>query len=137
VANFAFDALRSLDYRRMVVEMNGSLSGEIVTELRFEGVSQGEGTSKNLVTRQIAGLPLEFRVNIRAAFTQLLTNLRSLYDPAFVRDPRELGLLSDDGERLQPAPGPVGEGSPPADALPADSRPADSPVQTQESETMP
>ncbi|WP_237486778.1 YdbH domain-containing protein [Pelagerythrobacter marinus] len=137
VANFAFDALRSLDYRRMVVEMNGSLSGEIVTELRFEGVSQGEGTSKNLVTRQIAGLPLEFRVNIRAAFTQLLTNLRSLYDPAFVRDPRELGLLSDDGERLQPAPGPVGGGSPPADSLPADSRPADSPVQTQESETMP
>lgn len=132
IANFAFDALRALDYRRMTVEMNGSLSGEIVTQVRFEGVSQGEGTSKNFVTRQIAGLPLEFRVNIRAAFTQLLTNLRSLYDPAFVRDPRELGLLSDDGERLRR------RARPPDDALrPENTTPDEPSVQTQESETMP
>ncbi|AKM06708.1 intermembrane phospholipid transport protein YdbH family protein [Pelagerythrobacter marensis] len=132
IANFAFDALRALEYRRMAVEMNGSLSGEIITEVRFEGVSQGEGTSKNLITRKIASLPLEFRVNIRAAFTQLLTNLRSLYDPAFVRDPRELGLLADDGERLQRRPQPNGDTDQPENST------SDEPsVQTQESETMP
>ena len=112
--------------------MNGSLSGEIITEVRFEGVSQGEGTSKNLITREIASLPLEFRVNIRAAFTQLLTNLRSLYDPAFVRDPRELGLLADDGERLQRRPQPNGD-----TAQPENSTSDEPSVQTQESETMP
>lgn len=132
IANYAFDALRSLDYRRMTIDMNGSLSGEIITEVRFEGVSQGEGASENFVTRQIAGLPLEFRVNIRAAFAQLITNLRSLYDPAFVRDPRELGLLSDDGTRLQRG------ASPPVEAIrPEDLIPDQPPVQIQESETMP
>ena len=132
IANFAFDALRSLDYRRMTIDMNGNLSGEIITEVRFEGVSQGEGASENFVTRQIAGLPLEFRVNIRAAFAQLLTNLRSLYDPAFVRDPRELGLLSDDGTRLQRQVRP-----PPEVIRPEDLIPDEQPVQTHESETMP
>lgn len=132
IANFAFDALRSLDYERMTVIMNGNLAGEIITEIRFHGVSQGEGAKSNFITRQIAGLPLEFRVNIRAAFAQLLTSLRSLYDPAFVRDPRELGLLSDDGTRLRR------EVSPPPEAIkPEDIIPDDPPVQTQESETRP
>ena len=132
IANFAFDALRSLDYREMTIDMNGSLAGEIITEVRFTGVSQGEGTSENFITRQIADLPLEFRINIRAAFAQLLSNVRSLYDPAFVRDPRELGLLTDDGERLRR------EVSPPAEAIkPEDLIPDEPPVQTPESETMP
>lgn len=132
IANYAFDALRSLDYRQMTIDMNGSLSGEIITQVRFEGVSQGEGASENFVTRQIADLPLEFRVNIRAAFAQLLTNLRSLYDPAFVRDPRELGLLSDDGTRLQRSVTPPPEAIEPEDLIPDEP-----PVQTQESETTP
>ncbi|WFL76765.1 YdbH domain-containing protein [Altererythrobacter arenosus] len=132
MANFAFQSLRSLDYQVMTVNMNGNLAGEIITEVRFEGVSQGEGTKKNFFTRQIAGLPLEFRVNIRAAFAQLLTNLRSLYDPAFVKDPRELGLLTDDGRRLQR------QVSPPPEAIkPEDLIPDESPVQNQESESMP
>lgn len=132
IANFAFDALRSLDYREMTIEMNGSLAGEIITEVRFTGVSQGEGASENFITRQIAGLPLEFRINIRAAFAQLLSNVRSLYDPAFVRDPRELGLLTDDGERLQR------EVTPPPEAIKPDDLIPDEPsVQTPESENMP
>ncbi|MFA6218283.1 MAG: YdbH domain-containing protein [Erythrobacter sp.] len=100
IANFAFAALRSLDYRQMRVIMEGPLTGEIVTRVRFDGVSQGEGTKSNFVTRRLAKLPLQFRVNIKAQFYQLLTSLRSLYDPAAVRDPRELGLLSDDGLRF-------------------------------------
>lgn len=132
ITNFAFQALKSLDYDRMTVNLNGNLSGEIITELRFEGVSQGEGAKKNFITRQIAGLPLEFQINIRAAFAQLLTSLRSLYDPAFVRDPRELGLLSDDGKRLRR------EVQPPPEAIkPEDIIPDEPPVQTQESENKP
>ena len=100
IANFAFDALRSLDYRQMRLAMDGPLTGEIVTRVRFDGVSQGEGASSNFITRRLAALPLQFRVNIRAPFYQLITSLKSLYDPAAVRDPRELGLLSSDGTRL-------------------------------------
>lgn len=132
IANFAFDALKSLDYDRMTVELNGNLAGEIITELRFEGVSQGEGAKRNFITRRLANLPLEFRINIRAAFAQLLTSLRSLYDPAFVRDPRELGLLSDDGTRLRREVQPGPEVIKPEDLIPDEP-----PVQTQESENQP
>ena len=100
IANFAFDALRSLDYTQMRIGMDGPLTGEIVTRVRFDGVSQGEGAKTNFITRRLAKLPLQFRINIRAPFYQLLTSIKSIYDPSAVRDPRELGLLSDDGERL-------------------------------------
>ena len=100
IANFAFDALRSLDYSQMRLVMNGPLTGEIVTQVRFDGVQQGEGTKSNFITRQFAKLPIQFQINIRAQFYQLITSLKSMYDPASVRDPRELGLLSDDGTRF-------------------------------------
>ena len=100
IANFAFDALRSLDYSQMRVVMNGPLTGEIVTQVRFDGVRQGEDAETNFITRQLAKLPIQFRINIRAQFYQLLTSVKSMYDPSSVRDPRELGLLSDDGKRL-------------------------------------
>lgn len=103
IANFAFDSLRSLDFSQMSVEMNGPLSGEIITRLLFDGISQGEGASRNFVTRQIAKLPIRFNVNIRASFYELLTDLRSMYDPAFIRDPRSLGLLrTEDGKLVRP-----------------------------------
>ncbi|MBX7534070.1 YdbH domain-containing protein [Qipengyuania sp. GH1] len=100
IANFAFDALRSLDYSQMRVVMNGPLTGEIVTQVRFDGVRQGEDAKTNFITKQLAKLPLQFRINIRAQFYQLINSVKAMYDPASVRDPRELGLLSDDGTRL-------------------------------------
>lgn len=100
IANFAFQSLRSLDFQQMRVGVDGPLTGEVVTRLSFDGVSQGEGASSNFVTRRIAKLPIRFNVNIRAPFYQLLSNMRSLYDPNFVRDPRELGILQDDGTRF-------------------------------------
>jgi hypothetical protein len=81
VADFAFDALRSLDYRQMSVGMEGPLIGEIVTRVRFDGVTQGVGTKSNIITRQLAQLPLQFRVNVRAQFYELLSGLKLLYDP--------------------------------------------------------
>ena len=100
IANFAFDALRSLDYTQMRVVMDGPLTGEIVTRVRFDGVKQGDDAKSNFITKRLAKIPLQFRINIKAQFYQLITSMKSLYDPASVRDPRELGLLSDDGTRL-------------------------------------
>lgn len=100
MANFAFETLKSLDYNQMTVVMEGPLTGEIVTKVRFDGVRQGAGAKQNFITRRFAALPLEFRVNIKAQFYQLLSSLKAMYDPAAVKDPRELGLLSDDGRRL-------------------------------------
>ena len=132
IADFAFDALKSLDYSQMRVIMEGPLTGEIVTRVRFDGVSQGAGAESNFITRRLAALPLQFRINIRAQFYQLLRNVKSLYDPASVRDPRELGLLSDDGTRLLRRSITGEEAEPDID--PEDIVPDEPPIQDQESE---
>lgn len=102
-ANYAFRTLRDLQYNRMEIDMNGPLTGELVTQVRFEGIRQGESAERNFVSRAIAGLPIELRINIRAPFYQLMTSLRAIYDPAALRDPRDLGLVRDDGVRLREA----------------------------------
>jgi hypothetical protein len=103
IANYAFAALRDMDYERMQIQMNGPLTGELVTSVRFDGVRQGDEAEQNFVTRRLANLPIRFIVNVRAPFYSMAGSLRSLYDPSAVRDPRGLGLLSDDGRRFVPA----------------------------------
>ncbi len=148
IANYAFQTLRSLDYRSMAVSVDGPITGDILTRVRFDGVTQGEGAKTNFITRQIAKLPIRFNVNIRAPFYKLMGNLKSIYDPAAVRDPRELGLLDDDGTRFvvpaEPDPPSVPARPPrtPAARLP-DARPPDDVssappiVQTPDSEDLP
>lgn len=102
MANFAFNALRSLRYRYLVVEMDGDLAGEVITKIRFDGLSQGEGASRNFLTRQVEKLPLQFNVTIAAPFLQLITSARSLYDTQYITDPGVLGLLP--GQANNPGP---------------------------------
>ncbi|MFC6621454.1 YdbH domain-containing protein [Novosphingobium panipatense] len=104
MGNFAFDALKSVNYKDMEIGLGGSLSGEILTRISFDGLSQGAGAKKNFLTKQVAKLPIRFIVNIRAPFFSLFGSMRSLYDPNYVRDPRELGLLTQDGTRSATAP---------------------------------
>jgi hypothetical protein len=60
-------------------------------------------------------LPLQFNVNLRAPFYQLITSFKGLYDPAYIKDPRTLGLLDPRGRRIprtgraaaEPPPSPI------------------------------
>ncbi|MCB2075591.1 MAG: YdbH domain-containing protein [Novosphingobium sp.] len=104
MANFAFDALKSLDYREMRIDMDGSLEGEIVTRVSFDGIKQGRQATQNFITRQVARLPIHFNVNLRAPFFQLVTSLRSMYEPEYLRDPRALGLIDDRGQAMASPP---------------------------------
>ena len=99
--NLAFSALRDLSYDSMTIAMDGPLTGELVTQVRFERIGQGETAESNIITRAIADLPIELRINIRAPFYKLITSIRALYDPSAVRDPRDLGLLGSDGDILR------------------------------------
>ncbi|GAA4643544.1 hypothetical protein GCM10023115_15040 [Pontixanthobacter gangjinensis] len=103
IANYTFATLRSLDYLSMSMQMDGALTGDIITRVRFDGVKQGEGTKQNFITRQIADLPIRLNVNIRAPFYRLISTMKSIYDPSTVKDPRSLGLLVDDGTRFVPS----------------------------------
>jgi hypothetical protein len=135
MANMAFDALRSLDYRKMDITVDGPLTGEIITHVRFDGVSQGAGAKQNFITRRIGKLPFRFVVTITAPFYQVITNIKSMYDPTMIQDPRELagrGLLLDErGNAI------------PADRLPSSPVPGEkntqdeANIQRRESETTP
>lgn len=119
MANFAFGALRSIDYRQMAIQLDGPLDGEIITRVAFDGISQGEGASRNFLTRRIARLPIQFRLNIRAPFMQLVSSMRSLYDPEFIRDPQLLGLITPNA-----APsGPTNRGKPDVQSPDSDGKP--------------
>ncbi|MEP7221407.1 MAG: YdbH domain-containing protein [Novosphingobium sp.] len=110
MANFAFQALRSLDYKQMRVAMDGDLEGELVTRVRFDGVTQGQGAKRNLITRQLSRLPIRFNINVRAPFYQLISSFKAMYDPAYTADPRSVGLLDAQGKPVsgpKPAAPPI------------------------------
>jgi hypothetical protein len=103
MGNFAFSALRSLDYRQMSVGLGGELAGEIVTSFNFDGVRQGAGASQNFVTRRLARLPIRFRVNVRSEnFYQLATMVRSFWDAEYLGNPVDQGLLKAENGRFVP-----------------------------------
>lgn len=104
MGNYAFQALRSLDYRQMRVGLDGNLAGEIITNFDFDGVRQGAGTSQNFVTRRLAKLPIRFRVNVRSEnFYELATMVRSFWDADYLGNPVDKGLLTTRNGRFVPA----------------------------------
>jgi hypothetical protein len=131
MGNYAFEMLRSLDYRQMVIGMEGDLDGEIATSVKFDGVRQGKGAKRNLITRQFEGLPIQFNVNLRASFFELITTMRSLYDEAYIPSPQDVNLIDKDGKPIAPQgrvplapPSPAPASPAPASPAPASKAPA-------------
>lgn len=107
MANFAFDTLKSLDYRELTIGMDGAIAGEIVTRAQLKGVRQGDGARRSFLTRSVANLPIQFNVNLRAPFFQIISSFKAFYDPSYLRDPMSLGLLGKDGKPQAVPPNPV------------------------------
>jgi len=133
MANFAFDALKSLDYKTMTIAMRGDLEGEIITNVKFGGVKQGAGTKRNFITKQVANLPIQFNVNIRAPFYQLMTSMKAMYDPAAIKDPRTLGLVDAQGRVVRQFTNGLRPGGAPVIVLPVSQQN----IQPAESGTLP
>ncbi len=119
--NLAFQALKSMNYRGLTIEMDGPIAGEMVTAIRFSGVSQGTGTYSNFLIRRLARLPFVFNVRIKAPFRQLIDSVQNYYDPKRLIE-RNLPALQAEQRRRE-------QGLPPA--------PLDTTIQPSESETVP
>lgn len=91
-ANFAFEALRSIQFNEMKIGVEGDLGGEIVTEVQFRGLQQGSTAKRNFFTKQIAKLPIEFNIRIQAEFLSLIGSVRALYDAEYAAQ-RYQGLI--------------------------------------------
>lgn len=108
--NLAFQALKSLRYRSLTLTMNGPLAGEMVTDVRFAGVSQGEGAKGNFLVRRLQRLPFVFNVRIKAPFRGLIDSAQSFYDPRRLIQRNLPALLEDQNKRAPvqpPASAPV------------------------------
>ncbi len=84
-ARMAFDALKSIRYRNLVIGLNGPLDGEMVSTINFRGVNQNpDSKPKGFIARQLAGLPFKFNIVVRAPFRQLLSTARTFQDPTLI-----------------------------------------------------
>ena len=104
--NLAFQALKSLCYRSLAIRMNGPLAGEMVTEVRFAGVSQGEGAAKGGIAGLLVGrlqrLPFIFNIRIKAPFRGLLDATASFYDPRRLIQRNLPQLIEEQNKRAAP-----------------------------------
>lgn len=123
--NLAYQTLKSLTFDRLTIGMNGRIDGEVLTEVNFTGLGQGEsghrGFLANVVSRTLRRLPIRFSIRIAAPFRQLLTSARGLYDPTLLIDQNLPALLraqqaaeaESTSEPTAAAPGPASPVQPP------------------------
>ena len=78
----AFDALKDLRFRTMVVRLDGDLSGEFASRITIDQLGLGgqSGVAK-LVRGAFAKVPFRFNINIRGPFRALIQTAKSYKDP--------------------------------------------------------
>ncbi|KRB86267.1 hypothetical protein ASE00_05950 [Sphingomonas sp. Root710] len=90
IARIAFDALKSMRYQQLTVDLNGSLDGEIVSRVRFDGTNdkpQETAKAGGIVGRILAPitrLPFRFNITITAPFRGLVNSAQTFIDPSIV-----------------------------------------------------
>ncbi|WP_374148071.1 YdbH domain-containing protein [Sphingomonas sp. 28-63-12] len=135
--NMAFQALKSLHYKSLAIEMNGPLAGEMITEVSFAGISQGAGTKSNFLIRRLQKLPLVFNIRIQAPFRQLIDSTQSFYDPQRLIERHLPELIRAQNESLRGQPITPPPAPPPAVPGPQTPTKADKSVQPPASEHLP
>ena len=82
-AKLAFDALKSIRYQRLTIDLNGPLDGEIISQIYFNGINEAPlSPPKSFISRQFIGLPFVFNIKVTAPFRRLLNTARTLQDPS-------------------------------------------------------
>lgn len=79
-ARLAFDALRRLRYRTLMLRLDGDLDGEIVTAIDFTGINEAPLNTGNRLPLRATGLPFKFGMTVRAPFRALLGTAASFSD---------------------------------------------------------
>lgn len=86
MGRFAFDALKSMRYSRLAIDLNGAIDGDVITRVSFAGVNQapvaGGRTKLPIKILGASNIPFVFNVTITAKFRQLFDMARSVNDPS-------------------------------------------------------
>jgi translocation and assembly module TamB len=81
MGNIAFEALRDLRYRSMIVRLDGDLAGEFATRLTIDGVALGQTGTQKLIRRLLSRIPLKLNVSIIGPFRALIATAKAFRDP--------------------------------------------------------
>jgi hypothetical protein len=82
LGNLAFDALKELRFRSMIIRLDGDLAGEFATRLTIEqlGLAGQSGISR-IIQGAFAKVPFRFNISIKGPFRSLIQTAKSYRDP--------------------------------------------------------
>ena len=77
----AFNALRDLRFKSMIVRLDGDLAGEFGTRLIVDEVALGNTGTQRFIRRVLKKVPFKFNVSIKGPFRALIGTAKSFKDP--------------------------------------------------------
>ena len=81
MGGIAFDALRDLRFKQMIVRLDGDLAGEFAARMSIDGVGLGQTTTQRFIRGLLARIPLKMNVNITGPFRALIATAKAFRDP--------------------------------------------------------
>ena len=94
MGNIAFNALRDLRFKSMIIRLDGDLAGEFTSRLAIDGVGLGQTSTQKFIRNLLRKVPLKLNVTISGPFRALIATAKSVTDPRTVIGdvlPRPLG----------------------------------------------
>lgn len=113
IARIAFDALKSMRYRQLAIELNGDLDGEIVSKVRFDGTndkpeeSAQKGGIIGRILAPVTRLPFRFTITITAPFRGLVNSAQTFVDPSIILRNSRAGAIPAAGGEPTPGTSPI------------------------------
>jgi hypothetical protein len=81
MGNIAFNALRDLRFRSMIIRLDGDLAGEFTSRLAIDGVGLGQTSTQKIIRSLLSKIPLKLNVTISGPFRALIATAKSFNDP--------------------------------------------------------
>jgi len=81
MGNIAFNALRDLRFKSMIIRLDGDLAGEFTTRMAIEGVGLGQTSTQKMIRSLLSKIPLKLNVTITGPFRALIATAKSFNDP--------------------------------------------------------
>ena len=82
MGNIAFNALKDLRFKSMIIRLDGDLAGEFAARLNIDGAGIGQSTQTQRIIRSLlAKIPLHLNVTITGPFRALIATAKSVSDP--------------------------------------------------------
>ena len=84
MGNIAFNALRDLRFKSMIIRLDGDLAGEFTSRLAIDGVGLGQTSTQKFIRGLLRKIPLKLNVTISGPFRALIATAKSVGDPRTV-----------------------------------------------------